>query len=397
MASVNWMKMTTQKAGGIKVHFEKKYRESDIHSNKDINVSKSNLNTTIGCNDYSEAFEKMKSRTAEVDSIMPPKRDMGTKRITSCMLEIPCPLSIQQQGLDQQYFETIYDIMQKYFGEKNVHGGFIHRDEQHEYIDKDGNKQTSLYHMHVLVSAYTDEKGINGKAFETKPRIKQLNDIINQRLYSSYGVKFNTGGIAHNKKVEELKAESDSYAKIAECKKNTSKARHEELVALNKSAEAQNELAYYQNQAEIMQNQVDELTTHVIELTDKIKSLDKDKKELTQNNITLQKNNSNLHSENQYLLKDNDVLNKKNKELIETIDLKDSQLATLENELATLKDKEYYQLFVNALSNLTKANELIQSRQYETAKLYTNTAEQLLNTANKLYQIEQESEEEYER
>lgn len=152
-----------------------------------------------------------------------------------------------------------------------------------------------------------------------------------------------------------------------------------------------------EHQLDTLQNQVDELTTHVIELTNRIKSLDKDKKELVQKNITLQKDNSNLNGENQYLLKDNDVLNKKNKELIETIDLKDSQLATLENELATLKDKEYYQVFINALSNLNQANKLINSKQYNTAKLYTNTAEQLLNTANQLYQMEQDSEEEYER
>lgn len=56
-----------------------------------------------------------------------------------------------------------YDVLKEYFGEKNVHGGFVHKDEVHEYLDKDGKEKLSLEHIHVLVSAYTDKRELTEK------------------------------------------------------------------------------------------------------------------------------------------------------------------------------------------------------------------------------------------
>ena len=207
MASANWMKMTKQRAGSMKRHLDKYAREFKNHSNEHIDQSKSHLNTYIGCNDYTEAYQAMLQRVAEVDKIQPPQKNMKDRRIISCMIEIPCPLAIQMQGRDQEFFEAMYEEMQKYFGKENVHGMFVHRDEQHEYTDKDGTKQLSLYHGHTLLSAYTKEKGINGKAFETKKRLREFNKAIDERCKKQFGMPFNNGGIAHKQKVEELKKE----------------------------------------------------------------------------------------------------------------------------------------------------------------------------------------------
>lgn len=218
MASADWMKMTKQKAGAMKRHLDKYAREFKNHSNKDIDQSKSHLNTYIGCNDYDEAYQAMLQRVAEVDEIQPPQKDMKDRRIISCMIEVPCPLAIQEQGRDQEFFEAMFEEMQKYFGAENVHGMFVHRDEQHEYTDKDGIKQISLFHGHTLLSAYTKEKGINGKAFETKKRLREFNKAIDDRCKEQFGMPYNSGGVSHKQKVEALKKEKSLHQKIAEKK-----------------------------------------------------------------------------------------------------------------------------------------------------------------------------------
>ena len=216
MASADWMKMTKQRAGSMKRHLDKYAREFKNHSNKDIDQNKSHLNTYIGCNDYDEAYQAMLQRVAEVDKEKPPQKNMKDRRIISCMIEVPCPLAIQMQGRDQEFFEAMFEEMQKYFGEENVHGMFVHRDEQHEYTDKDGIKQIRLFHGHTLLSAYTKEKGINGKAFETKKRLREFNKAINDRCRAQFGMPYNNGGVSHKQTVEALKKEEALHQKIAE-------------------------------------------------------------------------------------------------------------------------------------------------------------------------------------
>ena len=111
--------------------------------------------------------------------------------------------------------------MQNFFGEKNVHGGFVHKDELHEYRDKDGSLKMSMEHMHLLVSCYAEwqqkdrktgemveRKGINGKNFETRPRLNKLNDMMQEMCQREFGVSFNTGEKPQKKSVERLKNES---------------------------------------------------------------------------------------------------------------------------------------------------------------------------------------------
>lgn len=54
MASANWMKATTQKAGAMKKHLEQSERENGNHSNKHINPELSKQNYAIGCDSYAE-------------------------------------------------------------------------------------------------------------------------------------------------------------------------------------------------------------------------------------------------------------------------------------------------------------------------------------------------------
>lgn len=208
MASANWMKATTQKAGAMKKHLGQKEREQGNHSNKDIDRSLSKRNYTVGCRSYAEALERMKRRTAEVDKLIPPKR-IRKDRVTCCFIEIPCPLTLTERGKSDAFFHSAYQTLSEFFGSENVHGGFVHKDEVHTYTDKDKTRRTSLEHVHVLVSAYTPEKGINGKAFETKARLKALNEELDDMCIRSFGVRLNTKETPQRKSVERLKEETE--------------------------------------------------------------------------------------------------------------------------------------------------------------------------------------------
>lgn len=220
MASVNWKKVTTQTAGAMKRHFGQYERENGNHSNEHIDKKLSHRNYCIGCDDFSDAFNAMKKRVAEVDKMYPPDRKRADRK-TACFLEIPCPNELRLQGKSDDFFAKSFEVMQEFFGEENVHGGFVHKDELHEYRDKDGSLKMSMEHMHLLVSCYTEwqqkdrktgemveRKGINGKNFETRPRLNKLNDMMQEMCQSEFGVSFNTGEKPQKKSVERLKTES---------------------------------------------------------------------------------------------------------------------------------------------------------------------------------------------
>lgn len=208
MASANWMKATTQKAGAMKRHLGQKEREQGNHSNKDIDQSLSKNNYALGCTDYGEALERMKLRTQEVDELIPPRR-IRKDRVTCCFIELPCPRELTERGIADDFFKGAYKTLTEFFGAENVHGGFVHKDEVHTYTDKDKTLRTSLEHVHVLVSAYTPEKGINGKAFETKARLKALNKELDEMCYRSFGIHLNTKETPEHKSVERLKQETE--------------------------------------------------------------------------------------------------------------------------------------------------------------------------------------------
>lgn len=231
MASVDWQKQTKQKAGAMKIHLGKNERVEMEHSNQDIDKSKSCLNAYIGCSDYSEAYQAMLKRVAEVDKISPPLR-VKKDRIICESLECPCPQLIYGQGRSEEFFEGLHQIYSEYFGEENVHGTCVHYDEMHPYKDKNGIEKMSLAHSHTLVSAYVEwsdktgeRKGINGKNFERKPRYNELNNLVQDYCKKTFEVDFLTGEEAQKKTVELLKAEGE----VADKKR--------EIEALNRQAE----------------------------------------------------------------------------------------------------------------------------------------------------------------
>ena len=277
MASNDWKKMTVHDASGMNRHNGKYERENGEHENKDINPELSYLNLYIGCDDYSEAYYNMRTRVKEIDKAHPPRRkNKSDTRIICAMIEIPCPQEIYSQGYEkaQQFFYDVYEIYKKFFGADNVHGGFVHFDEIHDYTDKHGSKRTSLPHMHTLVSAYAEwtdrdkktgtlipRKGINGKHFVTKERMKKLNTLVDDYCLANFDVHFLTGETPQRKSVEQLKAEEEVHQLTG--KKKQIQTELDELHSQEESAK-QN-LADLTNKTSEAQQLLDERTAQLNE------------------------------------------------------------------------------------------------------------------------------------
>lgn len=236
MASVNWMKATTQKASGLKKHLGQTERENGTHSNEHIDRELSHQNYAIGCNDYAEALAQMKARTKEVDEVLPPKR-VRKDRVTCCFLELPCPREITEQDKSDEFFLKAHQLYEEFFGKENTHGTFVHKDEVHEYTAKDGSTQMSLEHAHTLVSAFVEGKGINGKAFETRAKIKALNTAMDEMCVREFGMHLNTGERADRKSVETLKQESEARQELAELNKRILETDEKVITAEDKLEE----------------------------------------------------------------------------------------------------------------------------------------------------------------
>lgn len=289
MASADWLKLTSPHAAGMGKHLDPEKRLASEHSNEDIDKSKSHLNITIGCETYGEALAAMRKRVKEVDKLYPPlKKKKADERVIAEMIEIKCPAEIAEQGVEAvyDYFRGIYKLEQEFFDAENVHGGFGHLDEIHEYTDKDGTKKTSLPHMHTLVTAYCEweepvkvkgkatgekreRKGINGKNFEKKPRYNQLNKKIDEYCMEHYGITYTKGKgkeAGHGKSVEELKAEE----KLHQIQAEQNKAQSDREAAERAAEQARQQREADEQQSAELQAAIDDQTAERDKLADEI-------------------------------------------------------------------------------------------------------------------------------
>ena len=308
MASVDWCKATTQKAGGMIRHCGEKERIEVNHSNKDIDKSKSHLNIYIGADDYEPMLDKVEARIDEVDKENPPERDLGDKRVTCILLYTPVPQAIADKGKAKEFLQDAHKLFEDFFGAENVGGTCGHFDEVHKYIDKNGKETDSLIHGHTIVAAYAEwtedvkksvkqengrykqvktgetreRKGINGKNSVTKERMTKLNKAIDKMCMEKYGISYNTGMGAEKKQTEVLK--------------------HESLVRSNEQLQGQIEehqadIEEYKEHIEDLQGQMGRLSQTVEDLTEQAGDLILQRDSLTDKVDKMQDTIENLKEE----------------------------------------------------------------------------------------------------
>ncbi len=331
MASCDFLKATHSKAssGGMRVHLENESRELHGHSNTDIDTSKTHLNYCVGCETYGKAIEHLRERTKTVDKDIPPLR-IKKDRITAIFIEIPCPHEIADKDL---FFKKAYDFTCARLGKENVHGGFVHKDEVHEYVDKDGTIRTSMEHMHIIASPYTAEKGINGKAFLTKTFLTEWNKNFCLMVDKEFGVQYNTHNAPGKKTVEQLKRESEKHEITRLIKQDTALSnsishKREELNKLDEKAKEQNARIKYGKKRVTMSR--DEYLTGYMNAKDYKQAKD----ELKQQKRDLERKQEKLDRQEQDFANRVNSWQKEEKRIEKQRDLLAENIATYERERA---------------------------------------------------------------
>lgn len=211
MASVNFMKATSQKVGAMKCHFDMSDRLEREHANEHIDKERTEQNYFLGCPDWQGMKTNWETRLEEADREHSPKR-VRADRKTAEFAEVPCPRAITDAGRSEEFFRRAYELMEQQFGSENVCGMAVHLDEIHDYLDKDGTTRTSMEHGHALLVPYAhwqdktgEREGVNAKNFETKAMLHEFNRAMNEMCLEHFGIEYNTHGLAENLTVEQLK------------------------------------------------------------------------------------------------------------------------------------------------------------------------------------------------
>lgn len=250
MASVNFLKVSAQKVGALRLHLDTHERLTHKHSNEDIDRQLTHNNYFIGTRNYDEMRQKMSDRVREVDYFCPPKRVVNDRKV-GCMLEATCPRELTDQGASDNFFKNLYELIAQFFGKENVCGMAVHKDEIHDYIDKDGTVRTSCEHAHVLVAAYAEwtnakgefRRGINAKNFETREMLRKFNKAVNDMCLCEFGIEYNTHGEQKHLSVEELKRRSQVNEELKK-RKQLIKEHNELIDTINELQNGAIELAY---------------------------------------------------------------------------------------------------------------------------------------------------------
>ena len=236
MAGVNFEKIKTAQSLKAQLrHCDTEMRKAtQNHANKHINKAATVNNRQLK-RDYAATCKMYDKRIKELDSIDGQNRRKD--RVTCFGLEIPFPKDLQAKD-EMRWCNDVVNMMFGRFGKENVLNAYIHRDEQHEYVDANtGKKRMSRNHMHVYVIPVDENDKLNGKEFSSKKSMISLNNAIQKMSQDSYGVDFMDGTRRKSKEsVESLKARSEQKAyeekmKELECREKDLQVREDALKA----------------------------------------------------------------------------------------------------------------------------------------------------------------------
>lgn len=211
MASVQFYKCKgASVAKSIMRHADVDERLKHEHSNKDIDKSKTALNTSLYdlsyaemCDRYDEAMQRYQSNS---------KRAIRKDAVTLLDAIVTAPVGLNDALIDL-WVSDVVDIINKHYKADVVLDAKIHRDEIHDYVDPDTHKTvTSRVHAHIFVLPEVEQR-LCCKQFTSRQNIMSLNRRIDKMTRNLYNCKFMTGQKAHDRDfqtVEQLKRASDN-------------------------------------------------------------------------------------------------------------------------------------------------------------------------------------------
>lgn len=194
MASVSWSKNKKGELDKNLAHASRHDKKKNVdYDNPDIDPSRYGENYSIGgnWNRWRDERNRLLAQVRKLDELHPPKR-VRQDRVTSISYVISLPKGLIGSGKEKEFFDMAYNELAEFSGGKeNLTTGYVHADEIHDYYDPIKRKEVqSRQHLHVSGIPWTEEFGVNAKNFQTRSRMKELNDRINDKCLELFQTPF---------------------------------------------------------------------------------------------------------------------------------------------------------------------------------------------------------------
>lgn len=218
-------------------HADMQERLEHTHSNKDIDKSLTVLNSDLHDLSYREMCDFYDQRMQQYQKNS--KRAIRKDAVTLYDAIVTVPEQLPE-GLEEDWFRDVENIINRHYGKNVVLDIKIHRDEVHDYTDPDSKQRvTSRIHGHVFMFPEIDGK-LNAKQFSSRQNMMSLNRRIDKMTHSLYGCAFLTGKLAKDRdfqSVEQLKRASDNAELELQSRQISSKLQdtHNKLSAVQKA------------------------------------------------------------------------------------------------------------------------------------------------------------------
>lgn len=217
-------------------HADTDERLKHEHSNKDIDKSKTELNTSLYDLSYTEMCEIYDQRVQQYQSNATRKLRSDAVTLLDAIVSVPAYLD---DALIDLWISDVVQKINDHYKADVVLDAKIHRDEIHDYVDPTTHKiVTSRVHAHIFMFPEVNQR-LNCRDFTNRKNMTSLNREIDKMTRNLYNCRFLTGEQAVDRDfltVEQLKCKSNNAALMKQTKKLKSEKRDvsEELESIQK-------------------------------------------------------------------------------------------------------------------------------------------------------------------
>ena len=223
MSSFNFRKLKQPDLKHYIRHCDRKARLKDEHANIHINKSLTNKNAQLK-RSYEETCKLFDDTLADLDRR--PKANHRIDRVVTYAIEGPLPIPVDNEKDKEkayQWIQGVVNILKKKYPSVVVLQWYMHRDEQHEYLNPDtGEYVMSRQHVHIFVMPIVDEKLNSKKFFPNKKAFYDFNARVDELTISIFGVPYSDGSkkkgfsTTEELKIASEKAEYEARRKAAQ-------------------------------------------------------------------------------------------------------------------------------------------------------------------------------------
>ena len=191
-------------------HADADERLKHEHSNKDIDKSKTELNTSLYDLSYKEMCDLYDQRVQQYQNNATRKLRSNAVTLLDAIVSVPSNLD---DALTDAWISDVVQKINNHYKADVVLDAKVHRDEIHDYIDPETHKTVqSRIHAHIFMFPEVSGR-LNCRDFTNRKNMTSLNREIDKMTRNLYNCRFLTGEQTVDRDfltVEQLKRASDN-------------------------------------------------------------------------------------------------------------------------------------------------------------------------------------------